>query len=203
MTRTRRPLTSRDREARRAAQRALVTAAIEQLRSSDGWHAYLKGRARFRTYSARDVVMILEQHPTAERVAGFRAWLALGYCPAKGSRAICIWAPCAPSKRALQVWRAASADPATRPRPGWRLASVFAQDQVTELPPPAVPLPLQTPVAEITGDSHQTSSRDSPRSPPRSATPSSSTTRVRPTEPVTPVSDASRSPSASPPTDGW
>jgi hypothetical protein len=26
---------------------------------------------------------------------------------------------------------------------------------VTELPPPAVPIPLEAPVAEITGDSHQ------------------------------------------------
>jgi hypothetical protein len=46
--------------------------------------------------------MILQEHPSAERVAGFRAWLALGYCPMKGSRAIRIWAPCPPGKRALR-----------------------------------------------------------------------------------------------------
>ena len=32
---------------------------------------------------------------------------------------------------------------------------MFAQDQVAELPPPAVPAPLHAPVAEITGDSHE------------------------------------------------
>ena len=99
--------------------------------------------------------MILQQHPTAERVAGFRAWLALGYCPVKGTRAIRIWAPCPPSKRAMQAWRDAGADPQSKPRTGWRLASVFAQDQVTELPPPAVAAPLQAPLAQITGDSHK------------------------------------------------
>lgn len=155
MTTTRRPLTETEREARRAEQRALVTDAIAQLRSTEGWQAYLKGRTRFRVYSARNVLMILAQHPTAERVAGFRAWLALGYCPVKGSRAIRIWAPCPPSKTALRKWREAGADPETRPRTGWRLASVFAQDQVAELPPPAVPASLQAPVAEITGDSHE------------------------------------------------
>ncbi len=155
MSITRRRLTDREREARRAEQRALVTVAIEQLRSSAGWQAYLRGRGRFRAYSARNVLMILQQHPTADRVAGFRTWLDLGYCPVKGSHAIRIWAPCPPSKRALQAWRDAGADPETRPRTGWRLASVFAQDQVAELPPPAVPALLHPPVAEITGDSHQ------------------------------------------------
>jgi hypothetical protein len=32
---------------------------------------------------------------------------------------------------------------------------VFAQDQVAELPPPAVPAPLRAPIAEITRDSHE------------------------------------------------
>ena len=41
MAKTRRPLTDAQREARRAAQRELVRASIEQLRSSDGWQAYL------------------------------------------------------------------------------------------------------------------------------------------------------------------
>jgi hypothetical protein len=50
MTTTRRHLTQSEREARRAEQRALVTAAIEQLRNSQGWQAYLKGRTRFRAY---------------------------------------------------------------------------------------------------------------------------------------------------------
>ena len=155
MTGRRQVLTEAQREQRRIEQRELVVASIEQLRSSDGWGAYLAARARFRSYSARNVLMILQQHPTATRVAGFRAWLDLGWCVTKGSTAIRIWAPCPPSKRQLKAWRDAGADPNDRPRTGWRLASVFAQDQVAELPPPAQPAPLQAPIAEIRGDSHE------------------------------------------------
>ncbi len=155
MAKKHRALTDREHEQRRAQQRELVVASIEQLRCSDGWQAYLNARRHFRSYSPRNVLLILSQHPTAERVAGFRAWLALGYCPVKGSKAIRIWAPCPPSKAQLEAWRDAGADPDQRPRTGWRLAAVFAQDDVAELPPPAVPAPLAAPVAEIRGDSHQ------------------------------------------------
>ncbi len=155
MATKRRALTDEEREQRHAEQRELVRASVEQLRSSDGWQAYLNTCRHFRSYSPRNVLMILSQHPTAERVAGFRAWLTLGYCPVKGSTAIRIWAPCPPSKAQLQAWRNAGADPAHKPRTGWRLAAVFAQDQVAELPPPAVPAPLAAPIAEIRGDSHQ------------------------------------------------
>jgi hypothetical protein len=155
MAKQRRVLTEEQREQRRAEQRALVVASIEQLRSSDGWRAYLNARARFRSYSPRNVLLILAQHPTATRVAGFRAWLELGWCVRKGSTVIRLWAPCPPSKRQLKAWRDAGANPDEKPRTGWRLASVFAQDQVAELPPPARPAPLEPPIAEIRGDSHE------------------------------------------------
>jgi antirestriction protein ArdC len=155
MAKQRPVLTEEQREQRRAEQRALVVASIEQLRSSDGWRVYLAARARFRSYSPRNILLILAQHPNATRVAGFRAWLDLGWCVTKGSTAIRIWAPCPPSKRQLKAWRDAGADPDARPRTGWRLASVFAQDQVAELPPPARPVALEPPIAEIGGDSHE------------------------------------------------
>jgi antirestriction protein ArdC len=154
-TSTRHALTDEQREERRTQQRKLITASIEQLRSSDGWRAYLKTRAAFRSYSPRNLLLILCQRPSATQVAGFRAWLKLGYCVRRGERAIRIWAPCPPSKKQLQAWRDAGADPVGRPRTHWRLASVFAQDQVAELPPPAVPAPLAPPaMVQIAGDSH-------------------------------------------------
>src|SRR5450755_5023895 len=125
MAKAKRSLTEQEREQRRAQQRELTRASIEQLRSSDGWRSWLKARARFRSYSPRNVLMILSQHPTAERVAGFHAWLDLGYCPGRGTKAIRIWAPCPPSRKQLQVWREDGADPAHKPRTGWRLACVF------------------------------------------------------------------------------
>ena len=155
MPKTRRALTPEEREQRRAEQRELVRASIEQLRTSDGWQAYLKARRRFPSYSWRNVLLILSQHPTATRVAGFRAWLELGYCVTKGSTGIRIWARCAPSRKRMQAWRDAGADPDEMPRATYKLVSVFAQDQVAPLPPPAKPVPLTAPIAEITGDSHQ------------------------------------------------
>jgi hypothetical protein len=74
----------------------------------------------------------------------------------KGSTGIRIWARCEPSQKRLQAWRATGADPDERPRATYTLVCVFAQDQVTELPPLAVPAPLTPPLAgEIKGDSHK------------------------------------------------
>ena len=131
-TKQRRPLTDEEREARRAAQRELVCASIEQLRSSDGWQAYLNARRRFPSYSWRNVLLILHQRPTATRVAGFRTWLDLGYCVRKrpddvpeGAWAIRIWARCEPSRKRMQAWRDAGADPDERPRATYKLVNVF------------------------------------------------------------------------------
>jgi hypothetical protein len=162
MAKHRRTLTDEEREQRHAEQRELVRASIEQLRSSDGWQAYLKARARFRSYSWRNVLLISLQHPTAERVAGYQAWQMLGYYVTKrpddvpeGRWAIRIWARCAPSQKRLQQWRDAGADPNQKPKATYKLVSVWAQDQVAELPPPAKPVPLRPPIEEITGDSHK------------------------------------------------
>jgi hypothetical protein len=161
MAKTRRPLTDAQREARRAAQRELVRASIEQLRSSDGWQAYLHARRRFPSYSWRNVLLICHQRPTATRVAGFRTWLDLGYSVQRrpddvpeGQWAIRIWARCEPSRTRMQAWQDAGADPDERPRATYKLVNVFAEDQVQELPPPATPAPLTAPIAEIGGDSH-------------------------------------------------
>ena len=149
------PPTDEQRAQPRAQQRELVTASIEQLRSSDGWQAYLRARRTFHSYSVGNVLLILWQHPTAARVAGFRAWLKLGYAVQKGQAAIRIWAPCPPSQKRLKAWREAGSDPDEKPHTHWRLAAVFAQDQVAPLPPPAEPAPLEAPVAQIAGTSHQ------------------------------------------------
>jgi hypothetical protein len=54
-------LTDRQRAQRRAEQRELVTASVEQLRSSKGWQRYLTTRAAFRSYSPRNVLLIMLQ----------------------------------------------------------------------------------------------------------------------------------------------
>lgn len=143
-----------DRAQRRAQERELVAAAVTALRSSEGWRAWLSARAHFHHYSLHNQLLIALQHPTATRVAGFRAWLALGYCVRRDERAIRIWAPRPPSRRRTERWQASGCDPATRPRLTFRLTAVFAQDQVQPLPPPATPMAIEAPIAAIGGDSH-------------------------------------------------
>jgi antirestriction protein ArdC len=149
-------LTDEERAERRKQEQELTERAVAQLRSSDGWQRWLTVRARvgLRRYSVRNQLLVALQDPTATHVAGFRAWLRLGYCVCRGSSShIRVWAPCAPSKKRLQAWRDAGADPAQRPKTYFRLEAVFSAAQVDPLPPPAEPAPLDPPVAEVQGDS--------------------------------------------------
>jgi hypothetical protein len=90
--------------------------------------------------------------PTATRVAGFRAWRKLGYAVQRGERAIKVWAPCPRSRKQLERWQQDGGDPDQRPRTYFRLAPVFAQDQLAPLPPPAEPAPLELPIHDVDGD---------------------------------------------------
>jgi hypothetical protein len=89
-------LTEEERERRRAADREFVQQAVAALRSSEGWHRWRATRRHFRSYSLRNQLLIAMQKPDATRVAGFKAWLALGYCVRRGEKALRIFA-----KRAL------------------------------------------------------------------------------------------------------
>jgi hypothetical protein len=149
-TRTR--LTDAERAERRRADRAFARQAVEQLRSSEGWRRWLISRRHFHSYSLANQLLVAMQKPDARHVAGFRAWLRLGYCVKKGERAIRIWCPCPPSAKQLEAWREAGADPAERPRTHFRLGPVFDRSQVSELPPPAEPMPLDPPIHEVSGD---------------------------------------------------
>ena len=87
------------------------------------------------------------------RVAGFKAWLKLGYCVRRGERAVIrIWMPIPPTKKLLEEWRAAGGDPAEKPRTRYKLGPVWDRSQVEPLPAPAEPAPLDPPIAEPDGD---------------------------------------------------
>jgi antirestriction protein ArdC len=145
-------LTEQERAERRARDLQLARQAVEQLRTSEGWTRWLQIRASFTSYSPTNQLLISLQNPAATRVAGFRAWLKLGYCPAKGSKAIRIWAPCPPTRKQLHSWQQNGADPQARPRTFFKLVPVFAQDAVVPLPPPAVPAPLDPPIHDVAGE---------------------------------------------------
>ena len=97
-------MTDEERAERRKQEQQLTEQAVAQLRCSAGWQRWLTVRARvgLRRYSVRNQLLIALQDPRATHVAGFRAWLRLGYCVKRGeSSHIRVWAPCPPSKKKL------------------------------------------------------------------------------------------------------
>src|SRR3954452_25094552 len=141
-----------EREARRRADREKSRQAVEALLSSEGCQRCLACRRHFHRYSLANQLLIAVPCPGALLVAGFRAWLKLGYCVRRGETAVRIWVPMSPSKRELERWHASGADAAARPRTRFRLGPVFDRSQVEPLPAPAVPQPLDPPVSPLESD---------------------------------------------------
>ena len=81
--------------------------------------------------------------PTALRLLPYSTRLFIGAPPV----------PNPPSKKKLDAWRKAGANPADKPKTYFRLEPVFSAEQVEPLPPPAQPVPLDPPIAELQGDS--------------------------------------------------
>jgi antirestriction protein ArdC len=151
--RRRKPQSEEERAERRVAEREKMQEAIAALQSSEGWGRWLRARRHFRTYSLHNQLLIAHQCPQATRVAGFRAWLELGYCVRRGEKALRIWAPLPPSKKAIEAWKEAGADPAELPPTYFRLVPVFDRSQVEPLPDsPNGPAPLEAPSELIEGD---------------------------------------------------
>lgn len=153
MTTKTRLLTDEERQARRDADRERTRKAVQALRASDGWQQWLSLRRHFRTYSLTNQLLIAAAMPGATRVAGFRAWLKLGYCVRRGERAVIrIWMPIPPSKKQLEAWRVAGADPEEKPRTRYKLGPVWDRCQVEPLPVPAEPVALDPPITPPDGD---------------------------------------------------
>lgn len=73
--------------------RERLDAALADLETSEGWARYLETRAKFHRYSFGNVMLIAFQRPEASRVAGYKAWQALGRQVRKGEKGIRILAP--------------------------------------------------------------------------------------------------------------
>src|SRR5258706_4738951 len=89
----------------RASLKAAAEALIAEVQAgkSAKLEALLTFESRFHQYSANNVWLISIQCPHAERVAGYRAWEALGYHVAKGQKAIRILAPRVGKRSEAQV----------------------------------------------------------------------------------------------------
>ena len=144
-----RKLTDAEREQRRAQDRQRLQDAAEQLLSSDGWQRWVRIRSRngLTRYSMNNQLLIALVRPDATFVAGFRAWLELGYCVRKGEKAIRILAP-----MPMKAKDTAGDDEETRVL--FRAVSVFDVSQVSPLEG-VEPAPLDPPSEPLTGDSHE------------------------------------------------
>lgn len=67
--------------------------AVAAAASDPGWRAWLATAAKFRTYSALNVLLICAQAPEATQVAGYRVWQSLNRQVRRGERGLVILAP--------------------------------------------------------------------------------------------------------------
>jgi hypothetical protein len=150
-----RRLSDGEREQRRAEDRERLKAAAEKLLTSEGWQRWARVRAQggLARLSLNNQLLVALARPDATFVAGFKAWLKLGYCVRKGEKAIRTSGPIPPTRKQLAEWKPAGGDPNDKPRTRYRLGPVWDRSQVEPLPPPAKPVPLDPPITEPEGDS--------------------------------------------------
>ena len=132
------PTEARERaQERMSAALALLEEGIGGILDDESFRAYLTTMSRFRTYSARNVALIHLQRPDATRVAGYRAWQALGRQVRKGERGIRIIAP---YRRTIAEDEAGDGEEAALVT-GFGVATVFdiAQTDGVDLPAPPAP----------------------------------------------------------------
>jgi hypothetical protein len=148
--RTQRRLSDSERAERRERDRERLKQAAEQLLTSEGWQRWVRVRARggLARLSLKNQLLVALSGPEATFVAGFRAWLKLGYCVRKGEKAIRIVAPMPIKPRDTET---ADADDETRVL--FKGVAVFDRSQVA--PIDGMPqAPLEPPSEPLPGDSH-------------------------------------------------
>lgn len=111
---------------------------IKTFSDSEAFRAYLETRARFRTYSFNNTMMIHFQKPGATYVAGFRKWLELGRYVKRGEKGIAIFAPMMYAKKDPD-----SGEKTGNILRGFRVVHVFDYAQTDGNPLPDPPMPKQ------------------------------------------------------------
>jgi hypothetical protein len=150
MMTAKRRFTDEEREQRRAQDRQRLKVASEQLLTSEGWQRWVRVRARggLARLSLNNQLLVALACPDATFVAGFKAWLQLGYCPVKGSKAIRIMAPMPVRERVSQA-----GEKTDETRVLFKAVSVFDRVQVAAIDG-VEQAPLEPPCEPLTGDSH-------------------------------------------------
>jgi hypothetical protein len=140
-----------ERAERRREDRERLQRAAEQLLCSEGWRRWVKARSSngLARYSLTNQLLVaLQSDGRATFVAGFKQWLALGYCVKRGSRALRIMAPMSVKARDSD-----SGGERDETLVLFKTVAVFSQEQVEPLPC-GEPTPLEPPRQALTGDSH-------------------------------------------------
>jgi hypothetical protein len=147
---SRKPLSETERAERRQRDRERLKQAAEQLLSSEGWQRWVRVRAQagLRRLSLSNQLLVAMACPEATFVAGFKAWLRLGYAVRKGERAIAIIAPL-PLKERDRV----SGEESGETRLLFKTVFVFDRSQVDPIEG-VEQAPLEPPTQPLTGDSH-------------------------------------------------
>jgi hypothetical protein len=150
--RAQRQLSDSEREERRERDRERLKQAAEQLLTSDGWKRWVRVRAQggLARLSLNNQLIVALSCPDATFVAGFKAWIQLGYCVRKGEQAIRIIAPMPIKLRAEQP----DHDREPEKLLLFKGVSVFDRSQVAPLDG-VEPALLDPPRQPLTGDSHE------------------------------------------------
>jgi hypothetical protein len=152
--RTSRASTDAEREQRREQSRQRLDEAARQLLSSDGWQRWVRVRAKcgLARLSLNNQLLVALSFPEATFVAGFKAWLRLGYCVRKGEKAIRIIAPM-PMKTPQDIEGNGGDAGEELPRVLSKAVAVFDRSQVAALDG-VEPTSLDAPCEPLTGNSH-------------------------------------------------
>lgn len=129
------PNKAKELRARIDGSLATLANAVDEVRASEAFRAYLDMQAKFHRYSWHNCMLIAMQCPSATHVAGYRQWQKLGRQVRKGEKSIAIVAPCTFKRKAERD------DEADETGVYFRAVSVFdvAQTDGPDLPDVEVP----------------------------------------------------------------
>jgi len=80
-------------EIRKEKAEKMMLRAQEMVTGNDGLKRWLEFRAKFRTHSVSNTLLILAQNPLASLVKGYKQWQAVGRQVSKGERGMLLWVP--------------------------------------------------------------------------------------------------------------
>jgi hypothetical protein len=145
-----RRLTEQERAERRRRDRERLQHAAKQLLSSNGWQRWVRVRSQagLGRLSISNQLMVAFARPDATFVAGFNAWLGLGYAVRRGECAIAIIAPL-PVKDRDRLTGEETGDTLML----FKTVFVFDRAQVEPIDG-REQAPLGPPCEPLTGDSH-------------------------------------------------